>query len=95
MLRPYANFFQPVVKLAEKTRIGSQVRKRYDLAKTPYRRLLAWEGLDPQIRERVGAVYVGLNPAERRRKIERVQRLLLKEVAGQSVPMRLSRAGQN
>lgn len=94
VLRPYTNFFQPVVKLIEKTRIGSRVRKRYDPARTPYRRLLAWEEWEPQTRERLGATYRALNPADLKRRCERVQRLLLKEVEGQAVPTRLARTGQ-
>ncbi|MBI5188960.1 MAG: transposase family protein, partial [Nitrospirae bacterium] len=39
-LRLYTNFFQPVMKLREKTRIGSRVTKKYDIAKTPYQRLM-------------------------------------------------------
>src|ERR671938_1916294 len=37
----YVNFLQPVLKLVEKTRDGSRVRRRYDTAHTPYRRLLS------------------------------------------------------
>jgi hypothetical protein len=33
------NFFQPCVKLVEKTRVGSKVRRRYDAARTPLERL--------------------------------------------------------
>ena len=40
-LRLYVNFFQPVRKLVKKVRIRSKVTKRYDEAKTPYRRVLA------------------------------------------------------
>ena len=39
-LEVYRNFFQPVMKLKEKVRVGSKVMKRYDEARTPYRRLL-------------------------------------------------------
>ncbi|HZX14544.1 MAG TPA: transposase, partial [Thermodesulfobacteriota bacterium] len=39
-LRLYTNYFQPVMKLKEKTRIGSRVKKRYDKPKTPYQRVL-------------------------------------------------------
>lgn len=39
--RLYVNFFQPVMKLVEKKREGSQVSKRYDQATTPFRRVLA------------------------------------------------------
>jgi hypothetical protein len=36
-LRLYTNYFQPVMKLIEKTRIGSRVRKKHDKPKTPFR----------------------------------------------------------
>jgi len=45
VLRLYVNFFQPVQKLAAKERIGSKVKKRYDVAKTPYQRVLEAEHL--------------------------------------------------
>src|SRR6266581_2729545 len=38
-LRLYANYFQPVMKLKSKERHGSQVKKTYDVAQTPYQRL--------------------------------------------------------
>ena len=38
-LRIYTNLFQPSMKLVEKTRDGAKVAKKYDRAKTPYRRL--------------------------------------------------------
>jgi hypothetical protein len=39
-LRLYINFFQPVRKLMGKSRHGARVRKVYDIAQTPYQRLL-------------------------------------------------------
>ena len=39
-LDSYVNYFQPVLKLISKTRVGSKVTKKYDRAKTPYRRVL-------------------------------------------------------
>ena len=41
------NFFQPCVKLVEKTRVGSKVRRRYDLPLTPLDRLVAFYGKNP------------------------------------------------
>ena len=35
-LRLYINFFQPSVKCIEKKRIGSKIKKIYDIAQTPY-----------------------------------------------------------
>lgn len=39
-LHLFQNYFQPSVKLVKKIRIGSKVRKKYDLPQTPYQRLL-------------------------------------------------------
>lgn len=39
-LRLYKNFFQPVMKLASKERVKGRIHKRYDLAKTPYQRVM-------------------------------------------------------
>lgn len=38
--RLFQNYFQPSVKLIKKIRIGSKVKKKYDLPQTPYHRLL-------------------------------------------------------
>jgi hypothetical protein len=40
-LRLYANYFQPLMKLKSKERNGSQVKKTYHAAQTPYQRLRA------------------------------------------------------
>jgi len=40
-LRLYKNFFQPVMKLQSKERIGGRVKRKYEVAKTPYQRLTA------------------------------------------------------
>lgn len=40
LLRLYVNLYQPVMKLIGKEREGSRVRKRYDEARTPFRRAL-------------------------------------------------------
>lgn len=39
LLRLYTNFFQPVMKLKCKVKVGSQVRKKYDQARTPFLRV--------------------------------------------------------
>lgn len=41
-LHQMQNFFQPCVKLKEKTRVGSRLRRRYDAAQTPLDRLVAF-----------------------------------------------------
>lgn len=77
-LRLYINFFQPVMKLIQKTRIGSRVRKKYDVPQTPNQRVLA----SPLIPESKKAVlrqrYGQLNPAMLRREIAKLQNKLLR-----------------
>ncbi|MFW6149843.1 MAG: integrase catalytic domain-containing protein [Atribacterota bacterium] len=74
----YTNYFQPVVKLVEKTRNGSKVIKKYDVATTPYRRVLVHKDVDDKIKEELKREYDALNPAELKRKIARLQDKLLK-----------------
>jgi hypothetical protein len=45
-LRLFINFFQPSMKLIERVRHGSKVKKRYDEPKTPCQRVLASEYAD-------------------------------------------------
>lgn len=72
-LRLYTNFFQPVMKLLEKTRVGSKVRKRYDRAKTPYRRVLESPFISREAKEELEQEYAKLNPVELKREIIRRQ----------------------
>lgn len=69
-LRPYINFFQPSLKLIAKERIGNQTRKRYDPAKTPYQRVLDRHDISLPAKARLMNLYVQLNPAELRRRID-------------------------
>jgi len=62
LLRLYINFFQPVMKLKHKTRNGARVHKVYDVAKTPYQRLLEAGILIEAKRQELAATYHGLNP---------------------------------
>jgi hypothetical protein len=77
-LDSYVNYFQPVLKLASKTRVGSKVTKKYDKARTPFRRVLDSEYIDDKIKKSLKREYDGLNPAELKRKITRLQDKLLK-----------------
>jgi hypothetical protein len=74
----YTNYFQPVLKLVSKTRIGSRVTKKYDMAKTPYRRVLESKFIDDKIKARLKVQYDILNPADLKRKISKLQDKLLK-----------------
>jgi hypothetical protein len=76
-LRLYVNFFQPSQKLAEKTRHGARVYRRHDVARTPYRRVLASPAVSEDVKAELAALYVTLNPAQLQRDIVRCQRRLL------------------
>ena len=71
-------FFKPVTKLESKTRTGSKVTKKYDEAKTPYRRVLDSKYIDDEKKKKLKLVYDKLNPANLKRKIANLQEKLLK-----------------
>ena len=75
-LRLFVNFFQPSFKLAEKTRDGAKVRKRYHLPATPYQRLLADPRVTDEIRRGAGDVYATLDPVLLLQEIRSSQRRL-------------------
>jgi hypothetical protein len=77
-LRLYTNFFQPTMKLIEKTRIGSKVSKKYDKAQTPYRRVLACSDVSAEDIQALKKLYATLNPARLKRHITRLQQKLHK-----------------
>jgi len=69
-LRLYINFFQPVLKLIAKERLDGKTIKKYDQAKTPYRRVLALDSLSVEVKARLTAQYVQLNPVALRNSID-------------------------
>ena len=77
-LRYYVNFFQPVRKLVQKERIGSRVIKKYDVAQTPFRRVLASPLVSEEIKMKLKKEYDMLNPAELKRQITYLQNELLR-----------------
>jgi len=77
-LRLYTNFFQPSMKLVEKNRIGSKVKKRYDKPMTPYKRLLKSLNSDKAAQAKLKEQYDNLNPAHLKREISKLQNKLLK-----------------
>lgn len=68
--RLYVNFFQPVLKLVDKQRLGSKVRKRYDQAQTPYQRVLAAPAVSPVTKAYLRQLYLTLNPVTLRQRID-------------------------
>jgi len=79
-LRLYTNYFQPVMKLVSKERNGARVRKRYDVAKTPYQRLIECSQVDKETKKRLKKRYSELNPAALKLEITRLQHQLMEMV---------------
>ena len=69
-LRLYINSFQPSLKLIAKERIGNKTIKRYDTAKTPHQRVLDRKDISLKAKARLMNLYLQLNPAELRRRID-------------------------
>jgi len=75
-LRLYKNFFQPVMKLKEKIRDKGKVHRKYDTPKTPYQRIMESEHISQETKDKLTKIYLRLNPAELKRKIdEKIHRL--------------------
>ncbi|MEA3493183.1 MAG: transposase, partial [Candidatus Margulisiibacteriota bacterium] len=70
-VRLYKNFFQPIMKLRKKVRIGAKRKRQYEPAKTPYRRLMESKQINQQTRKQLKASYEQLNPAALKRTIDR------------------------
>jgi len=62
IVRLYMNFYQPTMKLLDKTRNGAKVHKVYEIAQTPYQRLLQSGVLSDSRQTEMTATYHGLNP---------------------------------
>ena len=78
LLGLYVNFFQPSVKLKEKRRKGGRVRRVYDEPKTPFERVLEHPKVSEVLKAELQRRYEGLNPADLRRKILRLQQELFR-----------------
>ena len=70
-VRLYKNFFQPIIRLVDKTRINGKIHKKYDKAKTPYHRLMESDQISKERKQELTALYEQLNPAQLKREIDR------------------------
>ena len=78
LLRLQLNFFRPVRKLLSKERVGSKIRKRYDVPRTPYQRVVAAGVLSPSQRRTLDAQFHALDPIALARDIQRALDVLWK-----------------
>jgi hypothetical protein len=64
------NYFCPIMKLKDKTRIGSRIKKYHDKPKTPFQRLLESNYISKLQKEKLYQTFNSLNPFELRENIE-------------------------
>ena len=76
LARLYQNFFQPVIKLASKTRVRGKIHRVYDQPRTPYERLLESGQISRKATRELRATYESLNPAELHRQLQKLRREL-------------------
>jgi len=82
--RLYVNFFQPSFKLASKIRLGAKVRKTYHAPETPYARLLVNAAVTDEMKDRLRAVAIQLDPLRLLEEIRSVQHHLAALAAGET-----------
>lgn len=70
-LRLYLNFLQPTMKLKEKVRVGAKIKKKYDAARTPYRRVLESPEVPEEKKEELRKLYATLDPVVLKKKIDK------------------------
>jgi hypothetical protein len=92
-VRLYVNFFQPSVKLRAKHREGSRVRRVYDVARTPFQRVVASGVLDLSTQARLERIAHAVGPVRLLRQIQTLQDALWRHailppsaMAGQPTP---------
>ena len=71
LLRPYANCFQPVMKLVGKESVGTRVRRVYDTPTTPLRRLLLSHAGDIARLQPLVDLYTTTSPLTLKRRLDR------------------------
>jgi hypothetical protein len=77
----YVNFFLPVMKLKEKTRQGSKVKRVYDKPQTPYARVLASPDVSEEYKAELRQTYDLLDLVDLRRQINELQGEILTTVS--------------
>jgi hypothetical protein len=76
LARDYVNFLHPVRKLVSKTRSGPRVTRRYDVARTPFHRLLDSGVLSIKTAKQLQARSKNVDPLRLKVQLEAAQRTL-------------------
>jgi hypothetical protein len=82
VLRLHVNFFQPSTKLLKKKRVGSRTSKQYDVARTPYRRLLDSDRVTAAEKHKLKELYKTLDPVMLFEQLAQIQEQLWQHAIG-------------
>lgn len=74
------NYFYPAMKLTNKCRIQSKIKKQHDKPLTPYQRLLASEHVSQEQKEKLTKQFESLNPFELKASQERKLKNIFSEI---------------
>ena len=72
------------MKLLEKIRVGSKVKKKYDKPQTPYKRVIASPFIPEDIKKWLRSEHEKLNPAELKRNITQLQNKLVRIISAKA-----------
>jgi len=79
--RLYFNFFIPSVKLIDKIRDGSKIKKKYDPPRTPFQRVLESPAIPEEHKAKLKTLFSTLNPIQLRNtmhtKITQIQKMAI------------------
>ncbi len=70
LLDPYTNLILPTMKVIQKTRVGSKVKKAYDTARSPLQRLIDTHSMDQATQAVLEAQAAAINPLDLRRELD-------------------------
>jgi hypothetical protein len=69
--RLLTNYFYTTLKLKEKIKVNGRNQKAYEIAKTPYQRLMESDKISKEIKTKLKTEYERLNPAELQRNLRK------------------------
>lgn len=92
--RLYINFFQPSQKLILKHRNGAKTYKKYDIARTPYQRVLDSPHIDETLKARLRETRETLSMVEIKKKLSHLQEELRKHAVDAPNPLVAAAAAQ-
>ena len=73
VVRLYAGFFQPLMRLVAKSRLGAKTKRLYDVARTPYDRMLEAKEVSRASKAQLRRQYRSLEPVQLLNAIGRLQ----------------------